>query len=187
MSASLASIEQLSAYLGQPLESNDASGLLMLQIASGMVRDYLHQQLDYVAGDVVTLDPIYGSYVLLPELPVVSVAQVETWDGTQWNVMDASTYTVSRKTGMIAGKPGLGITWPSDPETWRITYSHGYATIPDGIMGVVCGVAARAYSSPASVTMESMGGYRVQYHMHADGFSPLEKAALENYATARVA
>jgi hypothetical protein len=187
MSASLATVSQLSAYLQQPLADNDPSGALMLQIASGMVRDYLHSTLDYVQNDVVVCDPIDGSYVLLNELPIESVSKLETFDGTTWTIMAPSSYTVSTRIGMISGLPGLGITWPTKPGTWRVTYTHGFQTIPDTIQGVVLGVAARNYSSPASISSESLGGYSVKYEKQADGFTPLEKLALNRYVHPRIA
>ena len=185
--ANLATLDQLSAYLGETLPANDPSGLLMLQIASGMVRDYLHQDIDYKANEVVTLDPLNGSYVLLPQLPVVDVTKLEIYVDGAWSIVASGFYTVSRAMGMIAGKPGNGIDFPSDPETWRVTYSHGYETVPDTIIGVVCGVAARAYTEPTSVSSESLGGYSVSYQMHEGGFSPIEKAALSRFHILRVA
>jgi hypothetical protein len=183
--APLASVAQLAAYLQQPLTDTDPSALLMLTIASGMVRDYLQQQLTTVTGDVVQLDPING-YVLLPEMPVSAVTLVETFDGTVWTTQPTTAYTVSRRMGMIMSVRGTGITWPTDPESWRVTYSHGYAVVPDSLVGVALGVAARTYSTPAGAESERIGGYQVKYAMQADGFNPLEKAAMNRYLVARI-
>lgn len=186
----LATVEELAAYLQQPLASNDASALLMLSIASDMVRDELNQDITQTTNDVVLFDPIGSApMVLLAEMPVTAVTLVETLDSTTllWTTADPTTYTVSKRTGIITGKPWTGVQWPSDPESWRVTYTHGYPTPPDGLVGVVCGVAARTYSSPAAVEMEKIGGYQVKYAMQADGFSPLEKVVLDRYRIARIA
>lgn len=185
--SALATPAQLGAYLQQTLSDSDPTALLMLDIASGMVRDYLMLDLDYVANDVVTLDPINSAFVLLPQLPVANVTKLETFDGTSWTIMDSSSYSVSNAIGMLAGKPNLGIKWPSEPQTWRVTYSHGYADMPKTIVGVVLGVAARFYAAPAAVESERIGDYSVKYGTTADGFTPIEKIALNKYKNPRIA
>lgn len=187
----LATVDQLAAYLQQPLATGDPSATLMLTIASAMVRDELQQEITAVAGDVALLDPINGAYVLLPEMPVTAVTTVETYDNTVtpgvWTVQDPTTYTVSMRLGIIAALPGLGVTWPTTPESWRVTYDHGYMVVPDGLVGVCLGVAARTYSTPAGAESERIGGYQVKYAMQADGFNPLEKVVLDRYRLGRVA
>lgn len=185
--SALATPAQLGAYLQQTLSDTDPTALLMLDIASGMVRDYLMLDLDYVADDVVTLDPISGAYVLLPQLPVANVTKLEIFDGTTWSTLDSGSYTVQPSTGMIAGKPNLGIKFPSDPQTWRVTYSHGYNPVPKTIIGVALGVAARFYATPAGVDNERIGDYSVKYSLAADGFTPIEKVALNKYKNPRIA
>lgn len=191
MPTSLATVAQLAAYLQQPIQAGDASATLMLQIASAMVRDELQQDLDFVTNDVQILDPINGQYVMLPQMPVTGVSLVEVWDATlavpAWVTADPATYSVSLRLGMIAALPGTGARWPDLPGQWRVTYGHGYNPIPDGLMGVCLGVAARTYATPAGAESERIGGYQVKYAMQADGFSPLEKAVLDRYRIARIA
>ena len=185
--AALATPAQLGAFMQQPFADTDATALLLLDIASGMARDYLHANLDAVTADVTLLDPINGSYLLLPELPVTAVTLVEVFDGTIWTTADPITYSVSLRLGMVAAKPGLGIVWPKGPGTWRITYSHGFAVIPQTIVGVVLGAAARAYASPNGVDMERIGSYQVKYSMDAGGFTSSEQRALAHYIQPRIA
>lgn len=189
MSVSLATIDQLAAFMQQDIANNDPSALLLLDVASGMVRDYLQQELTYSEDTVEVLDPINGYNVILPEFPIVSIYSVETTkdNGNTWTTMDPSTYTLSRRTGVIKAKTGNGITWPSDPESWRVTYTHGFEEIPESLVGVVLGVAARFYVSPGAVEMERIGNYQVKYTVQADGFSPLEKVVLDRYKNGRVA
>ena len=185
MPTSLATVAQLGAFTKTTLSDTDPTALLMLSIASGMVRDKLQQQISLVTNEVVVLDPI-DTTVLLPDLPVISVSLVETFDGTTWNTLSAADYTVSKRTGVIQAARWSGLTWPSDPGSWRVTYTHGYAVIPDAIVGVTLGVAARAYASPVAVESERIGGYQVKYAMEAEGFSAIEKSALSRYMIARV-
>lgn len=186
----LATAAQLSAYLQQPLADTDPSALLMLAIASQMVRDELHQDITQIINDVALFDPVGPEpYIFLPNLPVTSVSLVETYDSTTnlWSAALASTYSVSLRTGVIAGLPWTAVAWPGNPGSFRVTYTHGFAVVPDSLIGVACGVAARTYSSPAAVELERVGGYQVKYQMQADGFSPLEKVVLDRYRIARIA
>lgn len=185
--SSLATPAQLGAFLQTPIADNDATALLMLDIASGMVRDYLQLTLDPVANEVVLLDPIEGSFVMLPELPITSVSKVEIFDGTAWIELDTSKYTVSKRLGIISGLPGVGIDFPSKPESWRVTYSHGYATMPSTIVGVTLALSARMYTAPDGINSESIGGYSVSYATAGEGFTKLEMTALARYKNPRIA
>lgn len=183
----LATPAQLSAFLQQPLDNFDPAALLMLDIASGMVRDFLQQDLTPASNDVLTLDPVNAAYAVLPELPVTDVTLVEVFDGTVWSTVLPAYYTVSKRTGVVSAVPNTGYHWPSAPESWRVTYSHGFAPIPSSIIGAVLGAAARAYSSPAGVDSERIGGYQVKYGMEADGFSAIERKGLARYVNPRIA
>lgn len=183
----LATPAQLSAFLQQPLDDFDASALLMLDIASGMVRDFLQQDLTPAVDDVLIVDPVNSAYAVLPELPITDVSLVEVFDGTTWSAVLPAFYTVSKRTGLVSAVPNTGIQWPADPESWRVTYSHGFTTIPASIVGAVLGVAARAYASPAGVDSERIGGYQVKYGMEADGFSAIERKGLARHINPRIA
>ena len=184
----------LGAFLRETIDPLDQTALLVLDIASGMVRDHLQQQVDAVAADVVLLDPIGGNgiFIFLPELPVTAVTLVETLDSTVtpgvWTTADPLTYAVSKRIGVIAALPYTGVQWPDLPETVRVTYDHGFAVIPISLVGVVLGVAAREWSNPGSVVdMERIGGYQVKLHMEATGYTPLEEKALARYVNPRIA
>lgn len=181
----LATVSDLAAVLQTTLASDDPAALFQLRAASGKIRNYLQQTITAVTGDLVELDPVNGLLVVLPEMPIAAVSLVETFDGAAWTVADPKTYTLSKRTGIISGKPGIGITWPSAPESWRVTYDHGYGNVPDALVGICADFAARAYSSPSGMEMERIGGYQAKYS--ADGFSATEKIALNRYRIARVA
>lgn len=181
---------ELGAFLKETIDPDDASATLILDIASGMVRDHLELNgwsLDPAAADVILLDPIDGRCAFLP-LPVTAVTLLETFDGTAWTTADPTTYTVSKRLGIISALPWTGVTWPYLPEMWRVTYDHGFAVLPSSIFGVILGVAARAWSNPGNtVDSETFGPHAVKYAMEAGGFSPIEAKALAKYANPRVA
>ena len=186
----LATPEQLGAFLKETIDPADASALLILDIASGMVRDRLELNgwaLDAVAADVVMVDPISGAFLFLDGLPVTAVTLVETFDGTAWTTADPATYTISKRTGIISALAWTGVTWPSGPESWRVTYDHGFTVLPSTILGVVLGVAAREWNTVNGVDSERVGGYQVKYAMEAAGYTATELKALARYANPRVA
>jgi hypothetical protein len=191
MSTPLATVAQLAATLQVTLDPADAAAILQLATASGKIRDFLQQDITATAGDVVELDPLDGAYVILPQLPVTAVSLVEMFVTDPvtgiltWTTADPTTYTVSKRLGMIAAKPGYGVNWPTDPETWRVTYDHGFTVVPDSLQGVCAAIAARAYASPAGVDLERIGGYQAKYSK--DDFSPTEISTLTKYGRVGIA
>jgi hypothetical protein len=186
--ADLATVADLNNFSQLALDPADPSAAFLLSVASGMIRRYLEQDVTVVESDVEYCDPLNSSVVLLRQLPVQSVSKVETsTDGATWAVVDPANYTVSRKTGVVAAKPYTGVQWPSEPESWRVTYSHGYATVPDELKGVACSIAARFYSTPAGIDMERTGQRQVKYSLESAGFSGMEAMVLSSFRNPRVA
>lgn len=185
--ADLATVDDLASFVQSTLDPADPSPALYLSIASGMVRDYLQQEITQVVDDIVYCDPVGGSFVALDELPVGSVSLVETTadGGATWTTADPTTYTVSRRTGLIFAKPYTGVCWPGDPESWRVTYTHGYATVPDTIKGICLSVAARGFSIPVGVDSERVGQRQVKYDLGE--LTDVQELALSRYRVARVA
>ena len=181
----LATVAQLGAYLSRTIPVGDPSATLMLDIASGMIRDYLQRNVTAVTADVETIDPVNGT-ALLANLPIGAVSLVETFDGTSWVVRAATTYTVSLRTGVVSAQSASAGVWPVTPGSWRVTYDHGFNPVPMAIVGVCLGVAARALETPAGVEKERVGGYQVKYAMESEGFSAIEQKALNRYVTPRV-
>lgn len=182
MADPLATVAQLAAYVQEDIADDDAQAALSLQIASGTVRSYLGYDITRSTATEVC-DPINGSFVVLSQLPVTDVQQLEYLDddGT-WVVADGSTYTTSIRQGILAGKPGVGIRWPVTPGSWRVSYGYGYDIVPDAIVGVVLGVAARQWATPVGVESERVGSYNVRYaDKHDDAFTPIEQLALRPY------
>jgi hypothetical protein len=180
----------LGAFLRETIDPADPSAALMLSVASGMVRDLLEMQgfsVDPVANDVVLVDPINGAFLFLDGMPVTDVTLVETFDGTVWTTADPLTYSVSKRTGVISALPWTGVQWPTNPETWRVTYDHGFTTLPDSILGVVLGVAARAWTAPPGIDQEAQGPRNVKYRMESNGFTAIENRILAAYTNPRIA
>lgn len=185
---SLATVAQLADFSQQPIDDADTSAVFLLSVASGMIRSHLGQTITQVTDDVEYLDPVNGAFASLAQTPVTVVSKVEvTRDGgLSWVEAPVGSYSVSRRKGTITAKAGA-FRWPWDEESWRVTYTHGFEEVPDEIIGVCCGLAARYYSTPIAVDMERVGQRQVKYAIEADGFSALESMALSAYRFARFA
>lgn len=186
--ADLASIDDLNNFSQLAVDPSDPAAAFLLKVASGMIRRYLEQDITAVADDVELADPVGGQAVFLRQLPVQSVSLVETsTDGVTWTTVDPASYTVNRRTGVVAAKPYTGVRWGTDPESWRVTYTHGYLAVPDELKGVACSIAARFYSTPAGIDMERTGQRQVKYSLESAGFSGMEAMTLASFRNPRLA
>jgi hypothetical protein len=187
--ADLATVADLNNFSQLALDPADASAAYLLKVASGMIRRYLEQDITVTTNDVEYADPINGQMAFLRQLPVTSVSLVETTTdgGVTWTTVAPANYTVSKRQGVVAAKPWTGITWGADPESWRITYTHGYAAVPDELNGVCCSIAARFYSTPAGIDMERTGTRQVKYSLESAGFTGAEAMVLSSFRNPRLA
>lgn len=137
---------------------NPAKAALALDAACEAVRLYMCQTINQVTADAITLPGSDTRALLLPELPVTTVASV-TLSGTA--VTDWTLDPI-----------GSGILWRDAPGYWPrcqkfvVTYTHGYATaltIPANIRLVTLRLAAAEYDQPGSVLQESTGPFSVTY------------------------
>lgn len=133
--------------------------------ASETVRNYCHQLIDLVEDDEITLDCVGGVRLFLPELPVTEVSEV---------IEDGETLVIDDdyKLGQHGILHRVGQKWVKGIQIVTITYSHGYATIPDDIIAVTVRAASRAYQSGLraadadgvlGVQSKSLGDFSVAY------------------------
>ncbi|QDG88862.1 hypothetical protein NIBR502770_10530 [Pseudarthrobacter sp. NIBRBAC000502770] len=185
----LATVDQLSAFMQQTIAADDPAATFLLTVASGMIRRAIDQVITVVPGDLEYVDPVNGSFASLKECPVLSVDLVEISSdgGLTWSAVPPSAYKVSRRTGTIKARPGTGVRWPTDEESWRVTYGHGYITVPPELAGVCTGLAGRYYATPIAVDMERIGQRQVKYNIESAGFTAMESMALAAYRLARSA
>ena len=148
----------------------NASALRAIAEATETIKNYCHQQIERVT-ETITLDCDGGYRVFLPELPVVSVASVVE-DGEILTVTDdyiLSQYGILRR---------VDDDWAVGPQILEITYTHGYAVIPDDVVGVCTRAAARAYQAGlaaaavgavSGVTSMTLGDYSYSLGSGAGG------------------
>ena len=115
--------------------------------ASAAIRGYTCQYLSAVPDDAITLDVWERrSLLMLPELPILSVASVVE-DGI---TLTGGTDYVLAGAGQLlrgSGAPSTWRTWAVGPQIVTVVYSHGYMDIPQKIVDVATRAAARAYQA----------------------------------------
>lgn len=184
--ADLATPDDVVARLGRDLTSVEAAKVAaLLTDASASVRNYTHQTISQVVGDTVQVSVRNGK-LRLPQRPVTAVTSVNNLGALplyyQWLGNDT----------IAMGPTGINaFGWEpfrNPVGTVQVVYTHGYSTIPDDIIGVVCSIVLRALGrepTDAGITSESIQGY--SYSLGSTGaagaFGLLqgEKDILENY------
>jgi len=210
------SAQDLSDYLGRDV-SADPRTVIALDSACEVVRGYIGQTINLVEDDEVFVDGTGTRSLLLPQLPVVGIAEVTTFDrngedetalteGVDFKIGDGGVlWRISAE-----GSTGWGI-WPWGHRNIFVVYTHGYTVIPvtasgdSGITGedfgvpsdirlVALQIAGRVYSQSAVVAggmqSETIGKY--SYTLSDSGSSsallyPEEQHVLDRYRQRRVA
>lgn len=143
--------------------------------ATAAIRNYCHQYIEQVEDDAYTFDVEVSrrKKLFLPELPVTSVASVVE-DGTTLTEGDDEDYQLANH-GVLHR---IDDYWAKGVQIVTVTYTHGYATIPDDIVGVCTRAAARSYQAGLraadaeavpGVESKSIGDFSVSYSSGAGG------------------
>ena len=167
----LASPTDLSDRLGRPLTSvEEARAQALLADASAKVRAYTKQDFTRTDNETVVVRAQQGE-IRLPQRPVLGVTAVVAIGaggapdlpvvGWEWDGLDIIRTCTSSP---IINLPER---WYEDdreayPDTYRVTYSHGDARIPDTVVAVVARMALRTLTAPTAaggVTGETIGPY----------------------------
>ena len=184
--ADLATVADLEARLGRSLDATETiRAEALLASASARVRAYTGQ--DFEQAETTDRLRVRNGRIRLPQRPVSDVAAVADVDG---NAVEHTWHA-----GEFVDVAALGTIYRFDVEpfangvTWLdVTYTHGYATVPEDVVEVVCSIVLRAFGSDPSasgITQESVEGY--SYSIGAAGAAGAvgmlndEKATLDVY------
>lgn len=181
----LAPPSDLATLVGETLDEGQA--LQVLFQVTTEIQGYTGQNLFQVTNDVIVVDPLPSFAVFVPELPVTNVSLLEYYDdrnGTGWNTIPASQYRW-KSNGLVYIVPNAGFnptSWPTDLDTIRVTYTHGYTTIPGPLYSVCLQAAARLVNNPQWLQSARTGGVQVTFRGHGDDlFTAGEKASLDRF------
>lgn len=151
--ASFASPSDLATLLRQDVDT--ASAQQALDLATGRIKSRTGQDFAAAAGDVIVLEGNNG-LVRLPQRPVTAVTLVETSGGYA-----PLAYTAAPE-GTMYSRIGAELTWLGCshwPALVRVTYDHGYATIPDDVRECCLELAREKYENPSGLGGETVDDY----------------------------
>jgi hypothetical protein len=165
----LATTDDLKARLGRDLtEVEQARAAALLDDASAMIRAYTGQTFEKVTDDVAVLRVQSGT-VRLPQRPVTAIKSVVALGGGLAPDVTVIDYVFDGVDQIRVGEGTFiinlpAIWWDNDgyPGTFRVTYDHGYATVPADVVSITCGMALRTLTAPTmsgGVTSETIGSY----------------------------
>ncbi len=179
----LATAADLEKRLGRSLTTTEATrAAAYLTDASAMIRSYTNQTFTAVTGDVITLRAV-GTKLRLPQRPVTAVTSVVAvgwgtvpdltlpvgfwgWDGI--DIVEVEPFNAEYWLSL----PSIDLWYGEVPETYRVTYNHGDATIPDDVVAVCAGMVLRVLLSPSPVeglNTERIGQYSYGFQQGGGG------------------
>ena len=168
--AGFCTLDELGDFLQIEITNGLAANRAIVE-ATAAIKNYCHQEIERVEDDAITLDCAGGTKIFLPQSPVVSVASVVE-DGELLVADD--DYKLGQH-GILHRVDGV---WTAGIQIVTITYTHGYATIPDDVVGVCTRAASRAYQAGLraaelegvpGVASLSLGDYAVTYGTEGGG------------------
>lgn len=133
------SVDDINAFLGTEILPEDTQVLLAIEEASAVIKNYCNQEIEQVSDDTILLDGTGSTKLFLPELPVNSIASVKI-DGV---LLDPTCYALAEN-GVLWRKYGK---WAVGAQNIEVTYTHGYASIPEDVKGVCYRSASRLYQA----------------------------------------
>jgi hypothetical protein len=168
----LATPDDVVARLGRNMNQMEALRVdAMLQDGSAIIRRYARTDFMFHSQDVLNIIADAG-VIKLPQKPVVSVDAV-TWVAgapeipnipVYWYIFDnIDTITIPEpRHSAIINLPAMWyfIGWYSD--TFQVTYTHGLTSVPNEIIGLLCGAIISELSTPtmsATIQSEAIGAY----------------------------
>ncbi|MFE9949293.1 hypothetical protein ACFYRJ_17380 [Streptomyces sp. NPDC005531] len=178
---------------------SDAQLEMALRRASARVRRYTRQDITFATGDTITLPG--GERVLrLPQYPLVvdegnplTVVEAADFSGIEWEALENRDYSrlgneLTRGYPWQAPTRLMGFPWNRAQGVWapkvRVTYSHGYAEVPDDIVDVVLDLATMNLANPENLRQVSIDDYQRTFASETIGSASLTKShkeALRSY------
>ena len=151
-----ATASDLAAYLQQDFTAEEtATADLALNLATAYVRNVVGQSITQATSTITLHVPDEPTtFLQLPQRPATAVNAV-TISGTTVNDYTVLPGTLYRANGWSTGRSFRGA-----PVTVTVTYTHGYATVPDDIKAACLYVAAQIFANPTGVESVAIDDYR---------------------------
>ncbi len=186
--ADLVTATELAAYLQRDLDTSSATQAVAQ--ASAIVRAWTRQNIDQqtytgVKLPIESYDWSWG--VQLPQRPVTAVSSV---------AVNGTTYVLGTDYAWNGFSPWIRLSqitrssasFQDDPVA-TVTYTAGYATVPDEVKSVVCAVAGRIYDNPTGLRTYAIDDHSETYAGADDQLAGMallapEQAILKRYRAA---
>lgn len=173
---SLVTTTDLASKLQSDLDTSTAT--LAVNHASGLVRAVARQTFSFTSQETVVLAGMGERVLTLPERPLVvgvgnplTVVELGEFGGVSITLVEDRDY--SRLGNELTrgwpwwynsgGQRLMGFPYTRALGVWaprvQVTYSHGYATVPDDIQGMVLDAAAALYDNPTGLRSISIDDY----------------------------
>lgn len=184
MATPLATIDDLNRRLKSALSSSEtARAESVLGDVSASVRRHTGQ--DFTQATTTDRLRVRRGKVRLPQWPVTAVTSVADTNANSvlfsWVADDV--VTLSQNLDSFSFEP-----WSNGFTHVDVTYTHGYATLPDDLVGIVCQIAARVMGAPPEQSgkqSEEIGDYSYTLGAAAAagpvGLLPAEREALSAF------
>lgn len=199
----LASAADLENAMGVAPGSLDAGRAeLALRRASGRVRKYTRQVITFVAGETIDV-PAGGRVLRVPQRPLVvdgdnplTVVELADFSGIQWVAIENRDYSrigdeLTRGYPWQAPSRLMGYPFTRQLGVWapkvRLTYSHGYAEVPDDIVDVVLDLASMNLANPENLRSVAIDDYNRTFASETIGSAQLTKGHKDDLRPYRVA
>jgi|SRR6185503_18632782 len=174
-----------------------------LSWAQSFVEDYTSRGpngFDLITGDVVRCDPMPHKRAMLPYAPVVNITTVEGWlpstNGMAWTALtnydyDAGTGRIWDTTGLPGTTMSFGPSWPCTAQGLRVTYDHGYATVPQDLINCACRFAQQYLENPTLMLQRGVGQINDRFAGNTGGvgivINEFDKHIMDKYAFVTIA
>lgn len=178
MATPFISSTDLADYREQAVDNDLAA--IAIDSACQIVRDEVAQGIDRVTDDVVDLDSEGTDRLLLPEGPVESVTSVEL-NSTGTPLVEGTDFYLDKENDSLVMKSS-SLRFLKGRQLYKVTYTHGLATVPSSVRLVALNLAARIYDQQL-VKQESVGGSQTVYAASDPiGLTPAETSVLHKAA-----
>lgn len=160
----------------------------LLADASAKVRNYTRQTITRVLDDTVYLEATDDQWLYFPERPVVSVSSIVVGGAPLspelYYFQSDALYRYDGWSGRFYGSTGV---W-NQPDTIQVTYTHGWDSVPDDIVMVVCKLAQASWTNPQGFRSFTQGDMAATLDASTVGAGHLDaddKRVLDFYRSAR--
>lgn len=196
-----ADTDALAAYLNVEFSATTlAVAEQALDLATDAIRALASTDLDEVTETVLLHGHASGSpTIILPDpYPITAVTLVELLDPdfTTWRPLVYQQDWTWTETGILTRVMSASdvvnvpiVNWPSRPRSVRVTYQHGWATVPAPLIGVCLSIAARLFTNPTDLVDLNVDGFSERYRTNKDSadFTAAEERIIGAYREVVVA